>query len=127
MMSYYWYNDGPHAAGTAAHKYSLVRYATPLRICRNYAFWFFMLDETGFYAPSMAHNALPSRPWLGISVFHGIISTVSKPLRYSLAGSMCVARQEVTCGTYSLLKLRYFIVVSVSGSQHTGYGLSASL
>ena len=33
-----------------------------------------MLDETGFYAPSMAHNALPSRPWLGISVFHGIIS-----------------------------------------------------
>ena len=43
-----------------------------------------MLDETGFYAPSMAHNALPSRPWLGISVFHGIISTVSKQLRYSL-------------------------------------------
>ena len=75
---------GPHAAGTAAHTYSLVSYATPLRICRNYAFWFSMLDETGFYAPSMAHNALPSRPWLGISVFHGIISTVSKPLRYSL-------------------------------------------
>ena len=50
-----------------------------------------MLDETGFYAPSMAHNALPSRPWLGISVFHGIISTVSKPFRYSLTGSMCVA------------------------------------
>ena len=71
--------------------------------------------------------AFMRRPWLGISVFHGIISTVSKPLRYSLAGSMCVARQEVTCGTYSLLKLRYFIVVSVSGSQHTGYGLSASL
>ncbi len=59
--------------------------------------------------------------------FVGIISTVSKPLRYSLTGSMCVARQAVTCGTYSLLKLRYFIVASVSGSQHTGYGLSASL
>ena len=86
-----------------------------------------MLDETGFYAPSVAHNALPSRPWLGISVFHGIISTVSKPLRYSLAGSMCATRQAVTCGPYSLLKFRYFIVVSVSGSQHTGYGLSASL
>jgi hypothetical protein len=28
-----------------------------------------MLDETGFYAPSVAHNALPSRPWLGISGF----------------------------------------------------------
>ena len=62
------------------------------------AFNLSMTDETGFYAPSMAHNALPSRPWLGISVFHGIISTVSKPLRYSLTGSMCVARQAVTCG-----------------------------
>ena len=50
-----------------------------------------MLDETGFYAPSMAHNALHSRPWLGISVLHGIISTVSKPLRYLLMGSMCAA------------------------------------
>ena len=30
---------GPHAAGTAAHTYSLVSaYATPFRICRNYAF-----------------------------------------------------------------------------------------
>ena len=86
-----------------------------------------MLDETGFYAPSMAHNALPSRPWLGISVFHGIISTVSKPLRYSLTGSMCDALQTATCGTYSLLKLRYFIVASVSDSQLTGNGLSASL
>ena len=42
-----------------------------------------MLDETGFYAPSMAHNALPSRPWLGISGFHGHNSTASKLLRYS--------------------------------------------
>ena len=32
-----------------------------------------MLDETGFYAPSMAHNALPSRPWLGISAYLSII------------------------------------------------------
>ena len=103
------------------------RYATLLRVCRNYAFNLSMTDETGFYAPSMAHNALPSRPWLGISVFHGIISTVSKPLRYSLTGSMCDALQTATCGTYSLLKLRYFIVASVSDSQHTGYGLSASL
>ena len=42
-----------------------------------------MLDETSFYAPSMAHNALPSRPWLGISGFHGHNSTASKLLRYS--------------------------------------------
>ena len=103
------------------------RYATLLRVCRNYAFNLSMTDETGFYAPSMAHNALPSRPWLGISVLHGIISTVSKPLRYLLMGSMCDALQAATCGTYSLLKPRYFIVASVSGSQHTGYGLSASL
>ena len=76
----------------------LERIAKLLRVCQNYAFNLSMTDETGFYAPSMAHNALPSRPWLGISVFHGIISTVSKPLRYSLTGSMCVARQAVTCG-----------------------------
>ncbi len=61
---------------------------------RNYAYSLSMLDETGFYAPSMAHNALPSRPWLGISVFHGIISTVSKPLRYSLTGSMCATTAD---------------------------------
>ena len=43
-----------------------------------------MLDETGFYAPSMAHNALPCLPWQGISVFHGIILTISKSLRNRL-------------------------------------------
>ena len=32
-----------------------------------------MLDDTGFYAPSMVHNALPSRPWLGISAYLNII------------------------------------------------------
>ena len=42
-----------------------------------------MLDETGFYAPSMAHNALPSRPWLGISVLRGQNLSVSRQLRYS--------------------------------------------
>ena len=88
---------------------------------------FLCLTKPAFMRRPWRIKALPSRPWLSISVFHGIISTVSKPLRYSLTGSMCVARQAVTCGTYSLLKLRYFIVASVSGSQHTGYGLSASL
>ncbi|BFL44007.1 hypothetical protein K410107C12_23350 [Agathobacter rectalis] len=43
--------------------------------CKNYALRFSMLDETGFYAPSMAHNTLPCLPWQGISVFHGIILT----------------------------------------------------
>ena len=52
-----------------------------------------MLDETGFYAPSMAHNALPGRPWPGISVFLGHNSTVSKQLRYSPAREcVCDAR-----------------------------------
>ena len=88
---------------------------------------FLCLTKPAFMRRPWRIKALPSRPWLGISVFHGIISTVSKPLRYSLTGSMCVARQAVTCGPYSLLKLRYFIVASVSGSQHTGCGLSASL
>ena len=88
---------------------------------------FLCLTKPAFMRRPWRIKALPSRPWLGISVLHGIISTVSKPLRYSLAGSMCATRQAVTCGPYSLLKLRYFIVASVSGSQHTGYGLSASL
>ena len=44
-----------------------------------------MLDETGFYAPSVAHNALPGRPWPGISVFLGHNSTFSMQLRYSPA------------------------------------------
>ena len=34
------------------------RYATLLRVCRNYAFNLSMTDETGFYAPSMAHKSL---------------------------------------------------------------------
>ena len=52
-----------------------------LRFCTNYAYSVSMLDETGFYAPSMAHNTLPSHPWLGISVFHVHNSTVSNQLR----------------------------------------------
>ena len=43
--------------------------------------WFSMLDETGFYAPSMAHNTLPCRPWQDISGFHVHNSTDSKQLR----------------------------------------------
>ena len=60
-------------------------FATLLRYCTDYAFGFSMLDETGFYAPSVAHNAFPSRPWLRISVLHGHNPTVSKQLRYALS------------------------------------------
>ena len=54
--------------------------------------WFSMLDETGFYAPSMAHNTLPCRPWQDISGFHVHNSTDSKQLRYSLSGQHVYAR-----------------------------------
>ena len=67
------------------HTDSRFRYAALLRYCTDYAFGFSMLDETGFYAPSVAHNALPGRPWPGISVFLGHNSTVSMQLRYSPA------------------------------------------
>ena len=67
------------------HTDSRFRYAALLRYCTDYAFGFSMLDETGFYAPSVAHNAFPSRPWLRISVLHGHNPTVSKQLRYSLS------------------------------------------
>ena len=55
------------------HTDSRFRYAALLRYCTDYAFGFSMLDETGFYAPSVAHNAFPSRPWLGISAYLNII------------------------------------------------------
>ena len=61
----------------------LLRYAAK-RTVRIMPWGGSMLDETGFYAPSVAHNALPGRPWPGISVFLGHNSTVSKQLRYSL-------------------------------------------
>ena len=63
-----------------------------LRFCTNYAYSVSMLDETGFYAPSMAHNTLPCRPWQDISVFHVHNSTDSKQLRYSLSGQHVYAR-----------------------------------
>jgi len=60
---------------------SLRANATLLRGCTNYAHSFSMLDETGFYVPSMAHNALPRRPCRCISVSTGHNSTDSKQLR----------------------------------------------
>ena len=63
-----------------------------LRFCTNYAYSVSMLDETGFYAPSMAHNTLPCRPWQDISGFHVHNSTDSKQLRYSLSWQHVDAR-----------------------------------
>ena len=75
------------------HTDSRFRYAALLRYCTDYAFGFSMLDETGFYAPSVAHNAFPSRPWLRISVLHGHNPTVSKQLRYALSRESVCTRQ----------------------------------
>ena len=47
---------------------------------RNYAFRVSMIDETGLYAPSMAHIILAG----AFLRFMGIISTVSRQLRYAL-------------------------------------------
>ena len=41
-------------------------------------------------APSVARFSSPLRPCRSVSVFHGIISTVSKQLRYSHARKLCV-------------------------------------
>ena len=40
-----------------------------LRFCTNYAYSVSMLDENGFYAPSMAHNTSPMRPCMGVVGF----------------------------------------------------------
>ncbi len=77
-------SSGRKLRPVVVHTDSRFRYAALLRYCMDYAFGFSMLDETGFYAPSVAHNAFPSRPWLRISVLHGHNPTVSKQLRYSL-------------------------------------------
>ena len=61
------------SAGAGVHTYSCVRYATLSSVCTDYARSVSQADETGFYAPSVAHNALPSRPWLGISAYLNII------------------------------------------------------
>jgi hypothetical protein len=50
------------SAGDGMHTYSCVRYATLPSVCTDYARSVSQADETGFYAPSVAHNALPRRP-----------------------------------------------------------------
>ena len=119
-------NDASPGCPTGTHSFPTC-YAALLRYCTELCLKGFYAWRNRRNAPSVARFSSPLRPCRSVSVFHGIISTVSKPLRYSLTGSMCDALQAATCGTYSLLKLRYFIGVSVSDSQHTGYGLSASL
>ena len=85
------------------HTDSSFRYAALLRYCTDYAFGFSMLDETGFYAPSVAHNAFHSRPWLWISVLHGHNPTVSKQLRYALSRESVCTPPGGAYGPYAVV------------------------
>ena len=85
---------------------------------RNYAFRVSMLDETGFYAPSMAHNALPSRPWLGISGFHGHNSTASKLLRYSRPRERGMPARTLRLTPLTLWLVLFFIVSASYYKRH---------
>ena len=69
---------------------------------RNYACRVSLLDETGFYAPSVAHNALPRRPWRCISVVLSIILQTLGSFAMRSRKSMCVRRplrlRPLRCG-----------------------------
>lgn len=112
------------SAGDGVHTYSCVRYATLPSVCTDYARSVSQADETGFYAPSVAHNALPRRPWRCISVVLSIIlQTLSsfamrsrkstcacRPLRLrplrcgKMCGVTCVHRWPVLTSCYAVVK-----------------------
>ena len=96
-------SSGRKLRPVVVHTDSRFRYAALLRYCTDYAFGFSMLDETGFYAPSVAHNAFPSRPWLRISVLHGHNPTVSKQLRYALSRESVCTPPGGAYGPYAVI------------------------
>ena len=77
------------SAGDGVHTYSCVRYATLPSVCTDYARSVSQADETGFYAPSVAHNALPRHPWRCISV---VLSIILQTL-----GSFAMRSRKSTC------------------------------
>ena len=99
-------SSGRKLRPVVVHTDSRFRYAALLRYCTDYAFGFSMLDETGFYAPSVAHNAFPSRPWLRISVLHGHNPTVSNQLRYALSRESVCTPQGGAYGPYAVNGIR---------------------
>ena len=84
------------------HTYSCVRYATLPSVCTDYARSVLQADETGFYAPSVAHNALPRRPWRCISVVLSIILQTLGSFAMRSRKSMCARRplrlRPLRCG-----------------------------
>ena len=101
------------SAGDGVHTYSCVRYTTLPSVCTDYARSVSQADETGFYAPSVAHNAFPSRPWLRISVLHGHNPTVSKQLRYALSRESVCTTPGGAYGPYAVvvIHLRASLVI----------------
>ena len=67
-----------------------VSYATQPRYCRNYALKIYDTRRNRRNAPSVARFSLPCHPWQFISAHHVHNSTVSKQLRYSHVGELCV-------------------------------------
>ena len=90
------------SAGDGVHTYSCVRYATLPSVCTDYARSVSQADETGFYAPSVAHNALPRRPWRCISVVLSIILQTLGSFAMRSRKSMCARRprrlRPLRCG-----------------------------
>ena len=77
------------SAGDGVHTYSCVRYATLPSVCTDYARSVSQADETGFYALSVAHNALPRRPWRCISAILSIILQTLSSFAMRSYKSMC--------------------------------------
>ena len=90
------------SAGDGVHTYSCVRYATLPSVCTDYARSVSQADETGFYAPSVAHNALPRRPWRCISVVLSIILQTLSSFAMRSRKSTCARRplrlRPLRCG-----------------------------
>ena len=90
------------SAGGSVHTYSCVRYATLPSVCTDYARSVSQADETGFYAPSVAHNALPRRPWRCISAILSIILQTLSSFAMRSRKSTCARRprrlRPLRCG-----------------------------
>ena len=88
--------------GDCVPTYSCVRYATLPSVCMDYARSVSQADETGFYAPSVAHNALPRRPWRCISAILSIILQILSSFAMRSHKSTCARRprrlRPLRCG-----------------------------
>ena len=83
------YNVASPGCLTDTHSFPAC-YATLLRYCTKLCLKAFYAWRNRRNAPSMARFSSPLRPCRSVSVLHGIISTLSKQLRYSHVGKLCV-------------------------------------